>query len=336
METRELQDHWKAGTVIATLHQGQHKGWESWHLRRGPLELLLVPQVGGRIMGILWKGHDLLFTQPEREGQTEDMAAVRDVRARKRQMGFPLWGGDKTWLAPQGRWTDDVPFLDLDSGPYGLYVEQADPEVVVVRMTSQVCRETGVQLTRTVTMPSGSAEWSVTHRLENASARAVEWGVWDVTMVRRPGQVYLPSRAASGYPGGVKTFVEEGESVQVRESVVGELGRLAVISCREPRAFKFGVDAEEGWMIAVLEIDRLGLVGYRKRVPVYEEELYGHGCIAEVYNSDRYPYFEMEIHGPVVRLSPGESFELEERQALFDLMDWPQSEQDVRRYLQEC
>ena len=86
-------------------------------------------------------------------------------------------------------------------------------------------------------------------------------------------------------------------------------------------------------MLAVLEVAGLGLVGYRKQVPMYPDKPYGHGCVAEVYNSDRYPYFEMEIHGPVVSLKPGEGFELEERQAVFDLSRWPQSEDEVRQYL---
>ncbi|MEE9152982.1 MAG: hypothetical protein V3U42_02740, partial [candidate division NC10 bacterium] len=97
-----------------------------------------------------------------------------------------------------------------------------------------------------------------------------------------------------------------------------------------PKAFKFGVDAKEGWMLAILNVAGIGLVGYRKQVPVYRDKPYGHGCIAEVYNSDRYSYFEMEIHGPVVSLRPGESFEIEERQILFDLPHWPQSEEEVR------
>lgn len=318
---------------MVTLKQGQHKGWDAWHLQGGPLELVLVPQVGGRIMGMIWRGHDLCFTQPEREGHGEDVSRVRDVRAKKRQMGFPLWGGDKTWLAPQTRWTDGVPFLDLDSGPYHLRVEQAGPEAAVVRMTSQVCRETGVQITRTVMVPSGTNEWIVTHQLRNTSSLEVHWGVWDVNMVLKPGNVYLPRGVASRYPQGVKTFAEEGESAQVRDTVVGELGNLAVITCRESKAFKFGVDAQEGWMLCVLDMAGLGLVGYRKQVRVYADQPYGHGCIAEVYNSDRYPYFEMEIHGPVIRLKPGESFELEERQALLDVWQWPQSEEEVRRYL---
>ena len=55
---------------------GRYKGWSCWFLKNGPVELVLVPQVGGRIMGIRWRGHDLSFTQPELEGQVVDVAAV--------------------------------------------------------------------------------------------------------------------------------------------------------------------------------------------------------------------------------------------------------------------
>ncbi len=321
------------GTPNVTLKKSHHKGWDAWQLQCGPLGLVLVPQVGGRIMGMLWRGHNLSFTQPEREGQVVDLSRIRDVRAKKREMGFPLWGGDKTWLAPQTRWTERVPFLDLDSGPYDLCVDRDEPEAVVVRMTSRACRETGIQITRTVTVASGTPAWVVTHRLLNTASMETHWGAWDVAMVLKPGRVYLPRHATSRYPDGVKTFAEEGESDHVRDKVVEELGSLAVIRCDEPTAFKYGVDAQEGWMLGVLEVSGLGLVAYRKQVSVYGDKPYGHGCIAEVYNSDRYPYFEMEIHGPVVSLGSGESFELKERQALCDLSRWPQSEDEVRQYL---
>jgi hypothetical protein len=284
-------------------------------------------------MGMLWRGHNLSFTQPECEGHVEDLSRIQDLHAKKREMGFLLWGGDKTWLAPQTQWTEGVPFLDLDSGSYDLTVEQDGPKMVVVLMTSPICRETGFQVSRTVTMSSEANEWIVTHRLLNTGSTESQWGVWDVNMVLKPGQVYLPRGASSQYPNGVKTFAEEGESVHVRDTVVSERENLAVIRCTDSKAFKFGVDAQEGWMLGVLEVAGLGLVGYRKRVPVYKDKTYGHGCTAEVYNSDRYPYFEMEIHGPVVTLKPSASFELEERQALFDLSHRPQSEDEVRQHL---
>src|SRR5262245_3701284 len=120
-------------------------------------------------MGIRWRGHDLSFTQPELEGQVVDVAAVEDLSAKKREMGFPLWGGDKTWLAPQTRWTEGAPFLDLNSGAYELAIEQAGPDLARARMTSRVCRETGVQITRTVTMKAGETAWTVDHCLTNGS-----------------------------------------------------------------------------------------------------------------------------------------------------------------------
>lgn len=306
-----------------SVERGRYKGWPSWHIKRDQLELVLVPEIGGRIMGLLWRGHDLFFTQPEREGQMPDLALDGDVREAKRALGFPLWGGDKTWLAPQGRWTDGVPFLDLDSGSWSLRVDRVGTDLAVAEMTSPMCRETGVQIIRKVSVSAERPDWSVTHRIHNTSAATVEWGPWSVTMVLRPADIYMPRRPNSPYPDGVKTFDAEGEAASIRDRVVSDLGEVAVIRCRDAHAFKYGVDADQGWLLAVLNVPGVGLVGFRKQVPVYDLETYGHGCIAEVYNSDRYPYLEMEAHGPVVRLGPGESFELEERQAVFDLTPPP-------------
>jgi hypothetical protein len=316
------------------IQKAKYEGWDAWRIENGPLALNLVPQVGGRIMGMQWHGHELAFVNSQLAGRVEEVAALRDIRARKRELGLLRWGGEKTWLAPQMRWTDAAPFLDLDSGAYELRIEQTGPEMAVLRMSSRPCRETGVQITRTVRLRAGRSEWSVTHRLFNTSSSEVRWGVWGVSMVLRPARVYLPRAEDSQFPEGVKTFPEEGVSTQLRDDVVHDLGSLAIIRCDEPQVFKYGVDAQEGWMLGVLDVADVGLVGYRKHIPVYAERTYGHGCVAEVYNADIYPYFEMEIHGPVVSLRPGESFELEERQALFDLAQWPQTEDQVRRYLQ--
>jgi len=318
-----------------TLDRVQHKGWDAWRIRNGALELILVPQVGGRIMGLYWQGHLVSFTQPEREGQTIDVAKVKDIEAKKKEMGFPLWGGDKSWLAPQERWVGGVPFFDLDSGPYELTVEEEGPDSIVIRMTSHVCRETGMRLERVVQTNIGNPEeWTVTHRMTNDSSSTARWGLWDVNMILRPGRVYLPTSRSSPHADGVKTFEEEGESVGARASVVGELEDLAVVECRQPRAYKYGVDSREGWMLAVLEVERRGLVGYSKRVPAKPDWRYAHGTTAEVYNSDRYPYLEMEIHGPLVRLKPGESFAIEEWQRVFDVPRWPERESEARSYVE--
>lgn len=319
------------------LYQGPYQGWDAWWIKRDPLTLVLLPQIGGRIVGMGWRHHNLAFTLPALQGRLLSITETRDVRAYKRSLGFIYWGGDKTWLAPQGRWSDQLPFLDLDSGVYGWQVEQAAPTEVVVRMTSPICRETGMQITRTVAISAHQPGWWVTHSLKNCSDQTAEWALWDVSMVYRPGQVYLPKRMDSSHPHGVKTFPEEGESVTARGSVVTELGGLAVINCSEPRKFKFGVDAEPGWALGIFDAGEVGLIGHFKQFQgLTPGGYYAHGCTAEVYNSHEYPYLELELHSPVVQLKPKARFVVQERANLFPVQGWPERESDVHYAIEQA
>lgn len=301
------------------LEEGRCQGWRALWLRSEEVALALVPEVGGRIFGVEWRGRELAFANPDLAGRVEDVAARADWRARKRELGLVLWGGDKTWLAPQSDWTDGAPFLDLDSGTYEMNVEAAAAGAAAVRLTSPVCRESGMQIERHISVQPGEAGWRVTHVLRNCSSGSVAWAPWIVAMYRRPAQVFLPTRPGSAYPDGVKTYPEEGESSAIRGEVVSRAGELARIDCTGDRRFKFGTDAELGMGFAVLDTPGGGRVGIRKQVPTFHPRPYAHGCVVEVFNSEQYPYFELELHGPLVNLAPGERFELEETVRLEDV-----------------
>jgi hypothetical protein len=280
-------------------------------------------------MGLLWHGRDLFFTQPEREGSVIDPDPHGDVIQQKLALGFPLWGGDKTWLAPQSAWNGGTPYLDLDTGPYRLDVISHGPEQAEVSMTSRICRETGLRFRRTVLVTADRLDFAVRHEMQNASDHPIQGELWDVTMVARPGVVYLPTWPESMFPEGVKTYEGEGSSVGARGDVVHAHGSYAAVSCHDPIAFKFGVDGPAGWVTAVLEQADGALVGYRKSMPVSLGSTYAHGCVAEVYNSDAYRYIELEIHGPTVSLQPGEHFAIEERQCVVDVPRLPSSDAEV-------
>ena len=307
-----------------------YKGWQATRLERGPLALVLVPQVGGRIMGMDWRGQSLAFANPDLLGQVDEDPPDMEVRAAKRDLGFRLWGGDKTWLDPQDRWTDGLPFLDLDSGRYDLSIDETDQSAT---MTSPVCRETGVQLARTVRLTEGLGTWTIEHTMRNASDKDVTWGLWDVAMMARPATVYMPVDPQSAYPNGFRTYENEGDSVAVRDRVVSRMGDHVAVSCREDIMFKFGTDSETGTILAIMETGPDTFVGYRKSVPAFRSQTYGHGCIVEVYNAPAYPYFEMEVHGPVVTLRPGEVFALLESAAIFDVSRRPRDAASVGYYL---
>lgn len=314
-----------------TWERSTFKRWSCWRIRSGRLELLLVPQIGGRIM-VRWQNEDLSFVHHHLEGRVLDPGRIRGLRLDGMDTGFPLWGGDKTWLAPQQRWVGRVPFPDLDSGGYD-WDGWRDGNRAVARMTSPICRDTGMQITRTLRVTDAGENWVVTHRLVNAGAQPASWAPWGVTMVRRPGVVYLPCNPSSPYRNGVKVFADEGESSAVQGVVVERLGGVAAVRCDDARKFKFGVDAGEGWMLGVMNVGGAVPAGYLKRVEPFPGRPYGHGCVAEVFNSDWHPYLEMEIHGPVVTLGPSEAYEVDEHQAVFDVPRHPTSEQEVRAYV---
>ncbi len=56
--------------------------------------------------------------------------------------------------------------------------------------------------------------------------------------------------------------------------------------------------------------------------------------MAEVFNASDYSYLELELHGPVVNLRPGEGFDLIERAALFEMAAWPKDASEVQKYLE--
>ena len=314
-----------------SLKEADYAGWRNalW-IEHGALTLVLVPQVGGRIMGLRWQDHDLYWVNQTLAGKPIDINAYQHPSLDKGALGFLLWGGDKTWLAPQEGWTGGLPFLDLDSGPYALKVTEASTFQVSIQMTSPICRETEVRIVRTVQLNATDDCWSVIHRIENCSDRILEWGSWGVNMVRRPATVFLPVRSHSPFPEGVKTFETEGDSVAAKPQVISHLEDIIAVSCVDPIKFKYGVDSSKGCILAVLPVDEGRFLGYLKRFPTFHPEPYGHGCVAEVFNASAYPYLELETHGPVKTLKPGESFELTETDQIVELAAMPVTVTDVK------
>jgi hypothetical protein len=190
-----------------------------------------------------------------------------------------------------------------------------------------------VRIERTVALGAKPGTWSVASRLINASDRVVDWAPWDVAMMLRPATVFMPTGPESAFPRGVRTFDNEGVSTSVRDEVVSFVDDIAVVSCRDAVKFKYGVDAALGRILAVLETGDGGLIGYRKSVPTYHPQPYGHGCVLEIFNASAYSYIEMEVHGPVVSLQPGETFTLKVDSALFDLDAVPTTPASIREGL---
>lgn len=307
-------------------------GWRGLSLSTARVSLVVAPEVGGRIVSLKLDGVETLFSMQELRGRRIDLSRITDVRRKKRELGWLHYGGYKTWLAPQENWTDGLPFLDLDSGSYELAVEE-NPEGAVVRVTSSVCRETGMQLTREVSL-SGNGRLIVGQAMINQSAQAVKWGLWDVTQVRGPGIAVFPVADSSRFEGGLKAYAGEGRSPEVVDRYVRLSEGLATVTCQQIEPFKYGTDSMEGWILGLLD---LGEDHWLALLKVYEpipRATYPHETTAEVYDAGSHPYFELEVHSPVMTLAPGATHGYAETW----LLDWltkSSGAQDLRGWVKK-
>ncbi|HPQ70766.1 MAG TPA: hypothetical protein PKW95_16700 [bacterium] len=283
--------------------RGGEKNWALKTLRGGELVAAAAPAIGGRIISLQYRGEELLFVQAERTGETFDFSAVDDLRAAKRAIGFGLWGGDKTWVAPQRAWVDGIPPLELDAAPYQV---EEDGDAIV--MTSPLCRETGLRVVRRVEV-SAAGVLTLDETIRNDSDRPVRRGLWNVTQVLRPFDVYLPATALRPYP-------EEGDSVCLIDRFVERAGEWCKIVCRAPAHFKYGGFAQRGCVIALREEKETTLAFARTfaHPPVAD---YAHEAEVEVYNSPNHNYLEIELHAPWRELAPGESVGQRQRWHVF-------------------
>lgn len=291
-------------------------GWEAIKLASGRVSLTIAPQAGGRVVSLTLDDVEAFFTLPELRGRCFEIASAKDVREKKAQLGWLHYGGYKTWLAPQERWTDGLPFLDLDSGPYRVSVDEK-PSVASVRLTSPVCRETKMELTRTVSMSTGG-RITVEQAMTNRSSGDVMWGLWDVTQVGGPGIAVLPVAEQSRFPHGVKAYSNEGRSQEVINQYVRVDSGLAMIRCSEIEPFKYGTDSMEGWIAGLLERSDDRWLAYLKTFQPIPGATYPHEATVEVYDSGTLPYFELELHSPLQRLAPGETYAFSEQWGI----DW--------------
>ncbi len=305
----------------STLH-----GWDCLRLRQGRTELALVPDVGGRVLSLVYDGEELFFSHPELRGRRLDVLADPDPGARKRGLGWLHWGGYKNWLAPQEAWSDALPFLDLDSGRYECTATDG-----AIEARSPVCRESGMRFLRRVRLLDESTV-SVEQLLVNESDRPASWGLWDVTQMQGSGLAVLPIAPDSGFAGGVKAYPNEGRSPEILERMVARRDGAAWVRCRQAEPFKFGTDSTEGWIAALLDRGPDRWLGYAKSFAADTGGEYAHGSVVEVYDSGDLPYYEIECHSVRQRLAPGESLRLDEIWRLAWL-DRSIDATDLRRWL---
>jgi hypothetical protein len=278
-------------------------GWPGQRIGCGPLKIVLVPSIGGRIMSLRYEGKEMMFLQKEHAGEVFDFTDA-DLVAKKKEIGFRLWGGDKTWVAPQSEWQEQIPPLELDAGTYALTWEGT-----VAVMTSPTCRETGLRIVRRVNIDE-EMTLHVTDEFQNTTSdKVIRKGIWNVTQFNRPCVFFIPADK-----GVIRSYHHIDKSLPEVKDILKEEEGWVEVPCRENTLFKCGGMPKEGHIIAKIPLGGPKELVVLKSFQIETDPLrYAHGSAVEVFNSAKHNYAEMEVHAPVCTLNPGESFSFKQQ-----------------------
>ncbi len=269
-------------------------GWKCYKLTVGDVSVVVAPEIGGRIISLSHQGEELLFVQKEHQGETFDFSKSEGMRAEKRRLGFRLWGGDKTWVAPQKEWWEGIPPLELDAGTYEVRLEGKG-----FMMISPVCRETGLQVIRRVRMEKdGSIH--LDQEMINKGKETLHKGIWNVTQLLRPFDVYLPASKSQ-----LRSYHEEDLTLPSHQVVVTEKEGWCRVPCRDNTLFKFGGMVDAGVLLSAKE-SKGGTLAFLKTFDFDADTKYAHSSSVEIFNALDYDYLEVEIHAPMTQLKPGD------------------------------
>jgi hypothetical protein len=278
-------------------------GWDGYRLKGEDVTLGVVPQVGGRIMSLTHRGEELFFVQEQYRGQVFNLSKDGDVSVEKKKLGFRFWGGDKTWVAPQDAWWEEMPPLDLDSGTYACTVKDSK-----IEMISPVCRETGLQIIRQIEMKKDETI-HLNQIFINESKETIQRGIWDVTQLRHPFEVIVPASKEN-----IKAYRDDGLKIDASHKV-SELfystsmkEPISKIVCDDRTHFKFKCIVRKGALVS-LKRSKKGPVAFTRTFFVDKDAEYAHEGAVEVYNSNRFDYGEVEVHSPLFSLEPGGRYE---------------------------
>lgn len=302
-----------SASAKATIKRVDYKGWKDCYEMSNPLvRLVIVPQIGGRIMEYSTFGENVIW-------QNQDELGV--VKSSDIGKKWHNYGGYKAWNSPQSKWI--FPNLDNFYDYASAKVEVIPGDNAGIRVSCTPIKHLGFQYVREIYLDDDTSHVRIVETMKNIVDREIEWGAWEVTQVNAPCKLAFPMNENSRFPLGWAIQHYEGKDMKqvTRFGNIGVMEYTGVVD-------KIGTDATDGWLVYMN--DKLG---YVKRWNVAPSDTYPDGgCNTEIFTGNETiagVYVEMEVLGPVLKLKPGEQTQLIEDWYLTKLDKGPKNASDV-------
>lgn len=301
----------------------QYKGWDAEQVSNRWVQLVVVPQNGGRLMQVTFNGHAYLFNNPKLAGKYFPPTAGK----------WYNYGGDKVWLLPEGNddeqhWVGNSDLID-DGG--FAFRKLSDGKQCEIELTGPVDPQTGVQIQRTIHFGADSPRIQFHATMKNVTGHILEWSMqsvsqYDTSDHSAPEQTHInhdfwtftPANPSSSYLNRyhVRFGQAENPSVEVRDDGLFALHYVHM-------AAELWLDSQDGWVAVVDGSSRYAMVErfqyeaartYPGKASVIfwtngaEMHLNADGVPSMGADPDATPiYLEAELNSPMCRLRPGES-----------------------------
>ncbi len=303
-----------------------YKGWHAQQISNRWVQLVVVPQNGGRLMQVTFAGHPYLFVNPKFAGKYLPPSTSQWFN----------YGGDKLWLLPEGN--DDEQHWQgnsdlLDDGPFA-FRKLSEGQTCEIELTSPADSPTGIQFVRTIRLGADSPRITFHALMKNVTGHTLEWSMqsvsqYDTSNPSSPGQdeasrinhnfwTFTPANPSSSYLNRyhVRFGPAENPSASVRDD-----GFFTVHYSH--LAAELWVDSKDGWLAVVDGSSQYAMVErfqYEETKPYPgkasvifwtngpELRLNDQGIASVSADPDASPiYLEAELNSPMCRLQPGES-----------------------------
>ena len=302
-----------------------YKGWQAQQISNRWVQLIIVPENGGRLMQVLFSGHAYLFVNPKLAGKYFPPSSSQWFN----------YGGDKLWLLPEGNndeqhWAGNSDVLD--DGPF-TFQKVSEGQHCEIELTGTSDPQTGIQFTRRIHLEADSPRIGFRASMKNVSGHTLDWSMQSVSQYdtslpdessperrrRNPDfWTFTPTNLASSYLNRyhVRFGPAENPAVRVREDGLFSVHYVHM-------AAELWLDSADGWLTVVDNSNQYAMVERFQYEPTKpypgkasvifwtngpEMRLNNDGNPSLSSDPDASPYYlEAEINSPMCHLRPGES-----------------------------
>jgi hypothetical protein len=315
-----------AKSLECHVEAADYKGWHAQQISNKWVQLVVVPQNGGRLMQVTFSGHAYLFNNPKLAGKYLPPSNSQWFN----------YGGDKMWLLPEGNddeqhWPGNSDLLD--DGPF-TFRKVSEVQRCEVELTSPADPLTGVQFIRTIRLDGDSPRIAFHTTMKNVTGHTLEWSMqsvsqYDTTVsqlqsqggaaqINKDFRTFTPANPSSSYLNRyhVRFGPAENPAASVRDD-----GLFTVHYAH--LAAELWIDSKDGWLAVVDGGSQYAMVErfqydetrpYPGKASVIfwtngpELRLNDDGVASVSADPDASPYYlEAELNSPMCRLRAGES-----------------------------